>query len=134
MSVTRIMANVPSADIDVARTWWTRLLGREPDAVPMPSDLEWHFPAGIVQVIEDPGRAGSGGVTLGTDDIDADLRDAAERGVDVPAAETVPSGQFRIALLHDPDGNSVVLAQDLTGNAQPRTHRRIPPAAPDDVA
>lgn len=116
MTVTSALAVVPSGDLEAARRWWTQLLGRDADRVPMPSDLEWHFPrGGGLQVVDDPERAGAGSVTLGVDDVDAELAAAGSRGLDVPQAETVPSGQFRIALLHDPDGNTVVLAQDLTG-------------------
>jgi predicted enzyme related to lactoylglutathione lyase len=116
LAVTTAFAVVPSADLAAARAWWTRLLGREPDRVPMPSDVEWLFPAGGgLQLVDDLEQAGAGSVTLGVDDIDGDLAEAAGRGVEVPQAQTVPSGQFRIAMLRDPDGNNVVLAQELAG-------------------
>ncbi len=38
--------------------------------------------------------------------------DQARRGVEVPQAQTVPSGQLWIAMLTDPDGNTVALAQE----------------------
>jgi predicted enzyme related to lactoylglutathione lyase len=113
MTVTIVYAVIPASDLDTARVWWTRLLGREPDRVPMPSDVEWVFPSGGLQLISDADHAGAGTVTLGVDDVDAELVDIAGRGVDVPQAQTVPSGQFRIATLHDTDGNTVVLAQAL---------------------
>lgn len=112
MTVTTVYAVIPAADLGRARAWWTALLGREPDRVPMPTDLEWHCASGGLQVIEDAGHAGAGTVTLGVEDVDAELADIAARGLDVPQAQTVPSGQFRIATLHDPDGNTVVLAQE----------------------
>lgn len=116
MTVTSALAVVPSRDLQAARRWWIQLLGRDADRVPMPSDLEWHFAqGGGLQVVDDAERAGAGSVTLGVDDVDAELAAARSRGLDVPRAETVPSGQFRMALLHDRDGNTVVLAQDLTG-------------------
>ncbi|MBE3000158.1 VOC family protein [Nocardiopsis sp. HNM0947] len=129
MTVTSAYAVIPTADLAAARTWWTRLLGREPDRVPMPTDLEWFFASdggsqsspgptgpsgGGLQVVDDPEHAGAGSVTLGVDDVDAELAGIEGRGLDVPQAETVPSGQFRLAILQDPDGNTVVLGQDLT--------------------
>lgn len=114
MAVTTAYAVVPSADLAAARVWWTALLGREPDRVPMPNDVEWHFPGGGgLQLIDDAGHAGAGSVTLGVDDVDAELTEIADRGLDVPQAQTVPTQQFRIATLRDPDGNTVVLAQEL---------------------
>ena len=84
MVVTNVLAVVPTADLAVARPWWAALLGED---------------------------AGSASVTLGVDDVDAELAAIAQRGLAVPEAQTVPSGRFRIAVLQDPDGNSVVLAQ-----------------------
>ncbi|GMA31025.1 VOC family protein [Litorihabitans aurantiacus] len=116
MAVRTALAVVPSSDLERSRAWWVALLGREPDRVPMPTDLEWSFPdGGGLQLVDDGERAGSGGVTLGVEDVDAELAEIAGRGLEVPDAATVPSGQFRIAMLQDPDGNGVVLAQDLTG-------------------
>lgn len=112
MPVTTALAVIPSTDLAAARGWWTRLLGREPDLVPMPTDLEWRFPeGGGLQVVEDAEHAGSGSVTLGVDDVDAEVAAIADRGLEVPAAQTVPSGQFRIAMIKDPDGNTIVLAE-----------------------
>lgn len=78
----------------------------------MPSDLEWLFPSGGgLQLVDDAEHAGS--VTLGVDDVDAELVAVAGRGLEAPPAQTVPSGQFRLAMLQDPDGNTIVLAQEL---------------------
>lgn len=114
MTVQHVLAVIPSSEMDRARSWWTQVLGRQPDHVPMPSDLEWMFPGGGgLQVVDDAEHAGSGTVTLGVEDVDAELAEIAGRGLAVPDAQTVPSGQFRIAMLNDPDGNTVVLAQTL---------------------
>lgn len=49
MPVITVFAVAPSSDLPRSRVWWTRLLGREPDRVPMPSDVEWHFGSPRVQ-------------------------------------------------------------------------------------
>jgi predicted enzyme related to lactoylglutathione lyase len=114
VAVTTAYAVVPSADLAAARAWWTALLGREPDRVPMPNDVEWHFAGGGgLQLVADAEHAGAGSVTLAVDDVDVELGEIAGRGLDVPRAQTVPTDQFRIATLHDPDGNTVVFAQEL---------------------
>lgn len=115
MAVTAALAFVATQDLTASRAWWENLLGREPDRVPMPSDVEWAFNGGSgIQLVDDARRAGSSSVTLVVDDVDAELAAVAERGIAVPAAQTTPSGQFRIAILDDPDGNTVMFAQDLT--------------------
>ncbi len=115
MPVTTALAVVPSSDLSASRTWWTQVLGREPDQIPMPSDIEWYFTGGGgLQLIDDSAHAGAGTVTLLVDDVDAELTALTKRGLDVPEAQTVPSGQFRIAMLADPAGNTVVLARALT--------------------
>lgn len=116
MAVINVLAVVPTADLEAARPWWAALVGRDADRVPMPSDVEWQLTAtGGIQLVDDPAHAGTATVTLGVDDVDAALVAAARRGLSVLEALTVPSRRFRIAQLRDPDGNSVVLAQDLTG-------------------
>jgi predicted enzyme related to lactoylglutathione lyase len=80
----------------------------------MPSDIEWHFASGGLQLVDDSEHAGAGSVTLGVDDFDADFAAIGNRGLDVLEAMTVPSGQFRIAVFRDPDGKIVVLGQTLT--------------------
>jgi hypothetical protein len=39
----------------------------------MPSDIEWHFASGGLQLVDDSEHAGAGSVTLRVDDFDADL-------------------------------------------------------------
>jgi hypothetical protein len=39
----------------------------------MPSEIEWHFASGGLQLVDDSEHAGAGSVTLGVDDLDADL-------------------------------------------------------------
>lgn len=114
MPINTVLAVVPSSDLSASRAWWAMLIGREPDQVPMPSDAEWHIPGGGgIQVVDDATNAGAGSITLGVDDVDAELDAIRARGLNVPEAQTVPSGQFRIAMLKDPDDNTVVLAQTL---------------------
>jgi hypothetical protein len=80
----------------------------------MHSDIEWHFAGGGLQLVDDSEHAGAGSVTLGVDDLDADLAAIGNRLLDVSEAVTLPSGQFRIAVFSDLGGNSVVLGQTLT--------------------
>lgn len=44
VAVRTILAVMPFGDLDSARGRWSALFGRDPDVVPMPSDLEWYAP------------------------------------------------------------------------------------------
>ena len=51
-------------------------------------------------------------VVLAVDNIDSELVALAARRLDAQAS-TVPSGQFRLAAIEDPAGNTIVLSQTL---------------------
>jgi hypothetical protein len=59
--VDYVLAVVTVSDIEVGRSWYTKLFGREPDNNPMSNLIEWQVTNGAwVQVTEDPERAGNG--------------------------------------------------------------------------
>ena len=75
LDVADVLAGVPVRDMTTAIDWSTRLLGRGPDARPMPGLADWDFAQQTLQVVLDPERAGGGVVTLHVSDIAA-ARDA----------------------------------------------------------
>jgi catechol 2,3-dioxygenase-like lactoylglutathione lyase family enzyme len=109
--VANVLAGMPVADMDTAIDWYTRLLGRSPDARPMPGLADWHFPhQQTLQLVLDTGRAGGGIVTLHVADIAA-ARDAlAREGIHVDLDDTT-SDKVEFGQLTDPDGNSVSLVE-----------------------
>ena len=108
---TAVLAALPVADPARAEAFHTALLGRGPDARPMPGLAEWHLAgAGRVQLVEDAERAGGGLLTLQTADLVATLAAARAGGLDLPEAEpgTVVDA---FARLEDPDGNAITIVQ-----------------------
>ena len=72
MTVTNVLAVVPTADFDAASTWYERFTGRPADRVPMDGCSEWQLiPGGAIQLIRDAEHAGSAQLTIGVDDLDA---------------------------------------------------------------
>lgn len=109
MTVQHVLAVVPVHDIDTARDWYARLLGREPDNNPMPSLVEWQaVPGAWIQVYVDPDRAGRTQLNLAFDDLDAEVTALAARGVEVGDVVEANKG-VRLAPVTDPDGNVVTL-------------------------
>lgn len=125
-------------DHDTAIDWYTKLFGRTFDRRPMDPDTEWDLGDGRgMQIYHDPTRAGGHDVVLGVPDLDAALLDIGSRGIDAEAF-TVPSGQFKLAVITDPAGNNVILSQSLTDTKSPierfTSNRTIDAAASDIFA
>lgn len=112
MQITHTLSVMTVRDHDAAVAWYSALFDRGPDRRPMPPSAEWDLgPGRGVQVYLDPDHAGDHHMIIGVTDIDETLVELATRGIEGEAF-TVPSGQFRPAVLEDPSGNSVVLAHD----------------------
>lgn len=113
MPIVKVLAALAVADIEAARTWYERLLGRPADDVPMAEAAEWLVTeAGSIQLVQNAERAGNSLVTLSVEDVDELVAAVAGRELDLAAADT-PSGMFRIASITDPEGNVITFAEDL---------------------
>ena len=115
MGVTNTTTVLNVADHELGVAWYSDLFGREPDRRPMEGSAEWQVtPTSAVMVYADADTAGGGNLIVGVDDLDATTAELYEREI-VLEPYTVPSGQFRLAELADPSGNTVTFAQTLTG-------------------
>ena len=109
MAVQHVLAVIPVHDLDAARDWYTRLLGRAPDNNPMPTLVEWQeVPGAWIQVYVDPDRAGRTQLNLAVDDLDTDIDAVTARGIEVGTVIEANKG-VRLAPITDPDGNVVTL-------------------------
>jgi predicted enzyme related to lactoylglutathione lyase len=119
MSIVKAYATVSASDLGRAKAWYEKLFGRGPDLTPMVEVHEWYFGEGGVQVVDDPGRAGRGMLTLIVDDLESTRGGLTQRGL---ALGPSSGGEFaRIAQIEDPDGNLVTFAEP--GPAQRAMHR-----------
>lgn len=83
----------------------------------MEGSAEWQLtPTSAVMVYAHADAAGGGNLIVGVDDLDQTVAELYEREI-VLEPHTVPSGQFRLAELDDPSGNTVTFAQTLTDEA-----------------
>lgn len=115
--VLGVLAGLPTSDIDRGIAWLSVVLGEEPNARPMPVLADWYLgPAGTVQLVLDPDRAGGGLLTLQVDDITAVAGRLRAAGiafeVDATSSERVAFGTAT-----DPDGNAVTLVEAKPGFA-----------------
>jgi predicted enzyme related to lactoylglutathione lyase len=115
MSIQNVLAGVAVRDLQAAIPWYSNLLQREADSLPMPEVAEWKFErGGWLQVFHDEQRAGASSLTLSVDDLDSTLATLQRNGVSV--GEKTNSKSVRTALVNDPDGNRIVLAQALSSD------------------
>lgn len=106
-----VLAHITVADLDRAEDWYQRLLGRAPDARPMPGLLEWQLGEGFgFQVWSEPDRAGHACAVLEVTDLDAAAAELTAAGIDHDGPQ--PGGGARILQLADPAGNRIILTGD----------------------
>jgi predicted enzyme related to lactoylglutathione lyase len=109
-----LFAGLVVTDIVSAVEWYERLFGRPPDVLPNEQEAMWQVvEAGSVYLVEDRLRAGTSGMTVFVDDLDAELAAIAERGIPSPEINEAP-GLFRATTFIDPDGNRVQIGQSLS--------------------
>lgn len=112
MTYTHVLAVALVSDQAAGIDWYQKLLGRGPDAQPMPTLADWHLTdSAWVQVFHDPERAGTSVFNLGLDDLDGCLARIAEDGIISGEVITNSKGS-RLATVSDPDGNTITLIQD----------------------
>jgi hypothetical protein len=84
------------------------------DRRPMDGCVEWQLAeTGGLQIFRNPENTAVATVIIGLDDLDTEVVELARRGISAEPYD-VPSGQFRLAQLQDPSGNTIVLSQSLT--------------------
>jgi predicted enzyme related to lactoylglutathione lyase len=109
VSFDHLLSVVPVSDLEVSKAWYEKLFGRAADNNPMPVLVEWQVvPGGWVQVFVDDERAGTGLLNFAVDDLDAHVKEAADRGLAPGEIEDANKG-VRLSTIHDPDGNVIRL-------------------------
>jgi catechol 2,3-dioxygenase-like lactoylglutathione lyase family enzyme len=113
VTITRVLAQSTVSDLAAAEDWYTRVLGKGPDARPMPGLLEWHLGETFgVQVWSEPDRAGHSSMVLDESDVDAIAARLNNVGIVNDGPQTATTS--RILALTDPDGNRLVFTGPLT--------------------
>jgi catechol 2,3-dioxygenase-like lactoylglutathione lyase family enzyme len=109
MTINNALAGAAVRNLDEATAWYGRLLRQAPDRQPMPNDVEYRFAGGgWLHGFVDPQRAGKSSVTtLG----------ALEKAGIAHAGPT-RTDFVDTAILGDPDGNQVVLAQPKSNGGE----------------
>jgi catechol 2,3-dioxygenase-like lactoylglutathione lyase family enzyme len=109
-----IAAVIATRDYATARSWYSRVMGREPDLEPIDGVGEWQIAATAwLQLAEDPDRAGRTAVRIGVDDLAAQISELKSEGI-TTGELVVIADMVKVVDVADPDGNEVSFVQDLT--------------------
>jgi catechol 2,3-dioxygenase-like lactoylglutathione lyase family enzyme len=101
-----LFAGLPVADFAAALPWYEKLLG-EPVMFPHDTEAVWQLAdERLVYIVQRPGRAGGGLVTIMVDDLDARMAGIAARGIE-PANEEEYGNGVRKTTYRDQDGNEI---------------------------
>lgn len=100
---SHLFAGLRVRDFAVALSWYQKLLG-DPTSYPHETEAVWTIGEDrSVYVVEHP-SAGESVALLFVDDLDGQLAEIADRGLDPDRIET-PAAGVRKAVFRDPDGN-----------------------------
>ncbi len=109
-----IAAVIATKDYATARSWYSRVIGREPDLEPVDGVAEWQIAATAwLQLVLDHGRAGKTAVRIGVDDLAAQIEELTAEGI-ATGELVVIADLVKVVDVADPDGNEVSFVQDLT--------------------
>ena len=118
MDIVGVTTDVPVVDLSRALPFYSMVLGRGPDLRPDDRTLEWilhRAPEIAVRVVARADRHEPGApvrLGLGVADVDAARERLRYEMPKLPPVRRKP-GVIALLELHDPDGNLVVLWQDL---------------------
>ena len=109
-----IAAVVATRDYTAARSWYSRVIGREPDLEPVDEVAEWQIAATAwLQLVVDPDRAGKSMVRIGVVDLAAQIAELNDAGI-ATGESVVIADMVKVVDIADPDGNEVSFVQGLT--------------------
>ena len=95
------------SDYETAKSWYERLLGKEPSFIPHATEAVWELAEHrFLYIVEDGEGAGGALQLLFVEDLDALVADIASRGIEPDERVTYP-GKARKAIYRDADGNEI---------------------------
>jgi hypothetical protein len=118
-TVKDVSAVVATADFPRARSWYARILGRDPDVEPIVGVAEWQLTGTAwLQLITDSERAGKSVVRFGVTDLVTQIAMLNEAAI--PTGEPVViAGMVTVIDIADPDGNEVSYVEEHTTGTDP---------------
>jgi len=116
-NINSVISVIPVKNFQESLTWYKRLVGRDPDVVPMEGIAEWQIVGNAwIQVSIDPDRAGNTTLVLCVNDLEAQCKICSVS--DLPIGEIVEYPEIiKMAEIIDPEGNKISFVQDISNNS-----------------
>jgi hypothetical protein len=113
VTVNDICAVIAASDYARARSWYSRIIGRDPDLEPVQGVAEWQITSTAwLQLMEDQDRAGKSAVRVGVTDLAAVIKALNDAGV-ATGQPVVIADMVTVVDVADPDGNEVSFVEDI---------------------
>ncbi len=107
MAVTEFFAGIAVADYASLLAWYERLMGKPPDFFPQDGEAVWQVSEHAwIYVVADTERAGRSLLTILVEDLDDQVAQLAERGLEPAKQEAYAEGMRKITY-RDPEGNEI---------------------------
>jgi catechol 2,3-dioxygenase-like lactoylglutathione lyase family enzyme len=107
-----LFAGIRVRDYDAAKSWYERLLGKEPAFFAHATEAVWELADHrYLFIVEDRDAPGGGTITIFVDNLDALQAEIALRGIE-PAERVTYSNGVRKAIYRDADGNEIGFGGD----------------------
>jgi catechol 2,3-dioxygenase-like lactoylglutathione lyase family enzyme len=104
-----LFAGARVRDYESSRSWYERLLGKEPTFLPHATEAVWELAEHrYVFIVEDKDAPGGANTLIWVDDLDALVDEIAARGIEPDEREALSNG-VRKVIYRDPDGNELAL-------------------------
>lgn len=104
-----LFAGIRVRDYEAAKSWYERLLGREPAFTPHATEAVWELAEHrYLFILEDRDAPGGAIITIFVDDLDALAAEIASRGIEATERVTYSNG-VRKAIDRNADGNQIGL-------------------------
>lgn len=115
-AITAVIPVMPVKDFEMALAWYTKLLGRAPDLMPMEGVAEWQLAdSAFVQLSQDEQRAGATSLVIAVENVDTQRDTLVAEGFSVSDIEEYPD-VVKLMVLPDPEGNEITFVQDISGS------------------
>jgi hypothetical protein len=123
MHINRVFMTAYASDHHRLVDWWTILLGRTFDRVPVPSCREWDLTDTVLfQVIESPQQHGALNFSARISNLKEKIDALRRQGIDVPTPQRVAGfDELWWTGFKDPEGNTVNLLEGASRRCVPVT-------------
>jgi catechol 2,3-dioxygenase-like lactoylglutathione lyase family enzyme len=102
-----LFAGIRVGDYQASKSWYERLLGREPVFVPHATEAVWELAEHrYLYIVEDRDAPGGAIILIFVEDLDALAAEIASRGIE-PAERVTYSNGVRKVVYRDDDGNEI---------------------------